>query len=110
MPHVLKGLKESLQVVEIRCLSLKIRLDDPEVTDKIQRKVSRPCSEFDQILAQFGEGQDCETYTEMFQRKLKEWDSRWTGMQAKFHRIKKGPELEQEFLGLKQEVVGLPSK
>ena len=110
MPRVLKSLQESLQVVEDRCLSLRIRLDDPDVTASIQRKVARPCSEFDQILAQFGEGMDCETHTEMFSRKLKEWESKWADIQAKFHQIKPGLNLEQEYLGLKKEVVGLPTE
>ena len=41
--RVQKALRESVQVVEDRCLSLKLRLDDPDVTAAIQRKVARPC-------------------------------------------------------------------
>lgn len=41
--RVQKALRESVQVVEDRCLGLKMRLDDPDVTAAIQRKVIRPC-------------------------------------------------------------------
>ena len=46
----------------------------------------------------------------MFTRKLEEWDTKWTALQAKFQKIKSGPELEQEFRGLKQQLVGMPTK
>ena len=61
-------------------------------------------------MAQFGEGQVCETHTETFRRKLEEWDTKWTALETMFKKIKSGPELEQEFRNLKQLIVGMPTK
>ena len=71
--RVLKGLIESETAVKNRSKKLKHRLSSPNLTEEIQRKVKHPCSEFDQILSQYGEGSELETSTETFTRRLREW-------------------------------------
>ena len=55
-PKILNGLEASKQAVENRCTKLRLRLEDVDLTNEIQKKVAHTLSEIDQIIAQYGEG------------------------------------------------------
>ena len=91
---VLKSLEVSENVIQNRCNKLGLRLSGADVTSEIQRKVKQPCSEFDQILAQYAQGSDQETHTETFERRLKEWEDLYKGVQEEIRKVDTGLSLQ----------------
>ena len=77
----MKRLEESLDVVQSRCYKLDSRIGGDELFDEITRKVAHTMTEIDQIMAQYGQGSEKETYTEEAERKISEMDERWTDLQ-----------------------------
>ena len=105
LAKIMDGLSESEIAVKNRCDKLALSQNGVNLLDEITRKVAHTLSEIDQILSQFGEGYDVETHTEKFRRQLKEADTRWKNLQAKFRAINPGPNLSEQFKELKSEVV-----
>ena len=62
------------------------------------------------IIAQYGEGSQHETHSEKSTRKIKEWEAKWQAMQEQFRQVKPGPNLVDDYLKMKREVVGAECK
>ena len=74
-PKILKGLNISEEAVVNRCKKLKLRLEDANLINEIQKKVAHTFSEMDQIIAQYGEGSTQETHTERYTRQIREFEA-----------------------------------
>ena len=61
-------------------------------------------------MAQYGQGSKLETHTEKLRRQLAEWDSMWQKHRAEFQKLKPGPNLEDDYLSMRRQVVGAESK
>ena len=81
-----------------------------DVEQEIARKVAHSMSEIDMIIAQFSEGSSIETHTESLNRRIREWESKWSELQEQFKQVKPGPNLAEEYQKMKRQVVGAQSK
>lgn len=60
-------------------------------------------------MARYAEGQDLETHTESLTRQINQLESKLEAISTQFREVKPGPNLTEDFLKMKREVLGAGS-
>ena len=60
-------------------------------------------------MARYAEGQDLETHTESLTRRINQLESKLEAISTQFREVKPGPNLTEDFLKMKREVLGADS-